>query len=48
VGKIDKVIEHILDPTFLFVDSAGFRTMLFVASFCVCLLLTFNLRRYSS
>jgi D-alanyl-lipoteichoic acid acyltransferase DltB (MBOAT superfamily) len=47
IAKIDKVIEHILSPTFLFEDAAGFRMMLFVASFCLCLLLTFIFRRYA-
>jgi len=48
LGKIDKVIEHILTPAFLSDPLTAFRTMLFLAAFCVCVLLTFIFRRYAN
>jgi hypothetical protein len=47
VAKIDKLVEHILDPTVLADSLALFRLTLFVAGFLLALIITFIYRRYA-
>ncbi|MEI7870390.1 MAG: hypothetical protein WCI11_21140 [Candidatus Methylumidiphilus sp.] len=46
VGKVDRVVEHILNPTFLISTVPAFRIMSFVASFIIALMLTYIFRQY--
>lgn len=49
VGKIDKAVEAIFNPTFLIDNPAnGFRLMAFVAAVIVAVVITFVFRMYAS
>ena len=46
VGKVDRVVEYILNPTFLMSTLPAFRIMSFVATFVIALMLTYIFRQY--
>ena len=46
VGKVDKVIEKMLEPDFILNSDHGFRVMAFMASVIIALVITFVFRRY--
>lgn len=46
IGKIDKVIEKMLEPAFILDSVNGFRIMAFVASVIIALVVAFAFRRY--
>jgi len=46
VGKIDKLIEHVFDPTFVLDSVRGFRIIAFLSAVIVAMLVTFIYRWY--
>ena len=46
IGKMDRIIEHFLNPGFFFGTLSAFRTMSFLATFVIALMLTYIYRQY--
>jgi len=47
VSKMDRVLEELLEPEFLFSSLAGFRVLAGIASFAIALLIAYVYRAYA-
>ncbi len=47
VGKLDKLLEKLLDPSFALESVNGFRLLAFVSGFAIAMVLTFVYRQYA-